>query len=154
MSLKSVASRIGKGFSNNIAVNAKNMGKDTDVAKKVFGKMFEQVDYEDADGLFEKALGIKMTKPATIVGSTLMAGYVVGSGLMQENHKGKAGEVYGEGLANSVNHSSSPGVTNASKMIEQDPELEAKFAKENLSRTQSGVDPEIVFAMHQLRGGE
>ena len=28
-----------------------------------------------------------------------------------------------------------------------------RFVKENVSRTQSGIDPNIVFAMHELRNG-
>lgn len=127
--------------------------KKAQLPNKVLNTIFDNVAEGEAEGVAQKLFGVKLSKPAAIVGSLGVASYVVGSGFMEQNHKGKMGQISASPVANSISSTPSVGIANASKMIEEDPELAEKFGKENISKTQSGVNPELVFALHELRNG-
>lgn len=146
-----------------------------DIAKKVFGAskkvlkgdpkkraelpnrikstLFEDVKPGDADTIGQKVFGIKMTKPAAIIGSLGVAAHTASSAFDGMTRKGDMGDIGAGRVANTISSGTSYGLENASRMIEENPDLADRFARENLSDTQSGVDAEIVFAMHQLRNG-
>lgn len=134
MSLKNVASKL-KG-------------------KNILGNIFEEVSWKDSTGVFEKAFGVKMTKPAKLIGTGLVASYVAGSTLLEENHKDKLGDIEAGQVSNTINHESSHTLKHTSDKLKQDPGLEYRYYDENVDLAQKGADANIVFALHQLRGGE
>lgn len=127
--------------------------KRAELPNKIKSALFEDVKPGDADTIGQKVFGVKMTKPAAIIGSLGVAAYMTSSAFDDMTRKGDMGDIGAGRVANTVSSGTSYGLENASRMIEENPDLADKFARENLSYTQSGVDAEIVFAMHQLRNG-
>ena len=127
--------------------------KRAELSNKIKSTLFEDVKPGDADTIGQKVFGVKMTKPAAIVGSLGVAAYMTSSAFDGMTRKRDMGDIGAGSVANTIGSGTSYGLENASRMIEENPDLADKFARENLSDTQSGVDAEIVFAMHQLRNG-
>lgn len=117
----------------------------------ILKKTFKKVDKEDADTLAQKVFGIKLTKPAAIIGSAGVVAYTVGGAFKNENHKGRMGEIQAEQVVNTISQSTSPGIVDIADRINEDENSVEEIAKTSISKTQSGVDPSIVFALHELR---
>lgn len=127
--------------------------KRAELSDKIKSTLFEDVKPEDANTIGQKVFGIKMTKPAAIVGSLGVAAYMANSAFDDMTRKRDMGDIGVKPVVNTISSGTSYRLENASRMIEENPDLADRFAKENLSDTQSGVDAEIVLAMHYLRNG-
>ena len=103
--------------------------------------------------LDNKITGVGIKKGTSLaIGGTLVASSLYG-GYRDSEHIGKAGKISAGNLANTINTVTSPELNDISAILDKNPALQERFAKENLKPSQSGVDPSIVFALHELRNG-
>lgn len=121
--------------------------------KSALNFTFDAVPKDKAKGVMQKLTGIKVAKRAKVLGIATGAGIALSGTLSDENHRNKTGEVIGGQMANTINKSVSPGIISVTDAMTKHPELQEDFVNASISDTQSGVDPEIVFAMHELRNG-
>lgn len=122
------------------------------IGKKALGGLFEKIDPKDATEMYEKISGYKLTKAAGIGGTIGVAGFAAANVGLKSYHSGKLGDVRGGELPNMVSSNISPNLNNKLEMLETE---NAEEAMENIqgsmNTTQYGVEPEIVFALHELR---
>lgn len=113
--------------------------------KKAFFNTFEQIPRDDAKDFYSRLTGYQMTKKAGVMGSIGVVGAIAGSAALSIDHNANLSNVRGEQLANTINHNVSPGLD---LMLEEN--NEEKLNK-SFNANQYGVEPNIVFALHELR---
>lgn len=113
--------------------------------KKIFWDTFEQVPREDAKEFYSKVSGYQMTTKTGILGSLGVAGAIAGQTGLAIEHDSKLGYVEVDKLANTVTHNVSPILEKA--IAEGNEEM----LTDSFGKSQYGVEPNIVFALHQLR---
>lgn len=125
------------------------------INKNLKDPIFERISREDGRDIVEKAFGVRLTKPAkyVLVGGLVSA--LAYDATKEQVHKGQLGNITPSRMANMVGQSVSPGLDKIAKQLEEttNPYFQEQIAKKSVSHTQSGVSPEIVFAMHELRSG-
>ncbi|AIY85274.1 hypothetical protein U729_3277 (plasmid) [Clostridium baratii str. Sullivan] len=119
---------------------------------KILGGLFEKVDGKNATEMYEKISGYKLNKTAGIVGALGVTGLAATSIGFKAYHKGSLGYISGGELPNTVNQSRTPKLMQDLEKIGT-PEgagIQGEL-EESMNLSQEGVEPEIVFALHQLR---
>lgn len=132
------------------------MSKLGEFASKIGKASAKKNPRKEAEGMWQKITGLKLTNTgkSILTGATVVGiGVEAASALTSANHVAKNGTVVADNLANTINVSRTPGIRGTLEQIDSSTENYNRFVKENVSRTQSGIDPNIVFAMHELRNG-
>lgn len=111
--------------------------------KTILGGIFEEVPREEAKEFYSKITGYKMNYKAGVLGSIGIAGAIAGSTALEIEHNSRLSNVNADQLANMVTHTVSP-------TLERDLEDE-EMLQDSLQTSQYGVEPNIVFALHELR---
>ena len=143
MRLKNIIDALHKGVKNSTKK----------AADFTTSKVFKKVGFDEAEHLTGAIMGIEFTSGAKKAITAGALGYGTIATISDISHKESAGTISAGQLANTINESVSPGIVKIDDMIQQSPEYADTYASKNLSKTQDGINPEIVFAMHELRNG-
>lgn len=131
---------------------ARKINAKKDIGKKVLGGLFEKIDPNDATEMYQKMSGYKLTKAAGIGGTVAVTGLAAANFGLKSYHKGKLGEIKGGELANTISSATSPRLERQLQMLgTEDAESAMTSLQNSMGTSQYGVEPEIVFALHELR---
>lgn len=120
---------------------------------KITEKLIEPTSFKQGENIWQKLTGVRLTdtgKKVFAVGSAAFTTFGVVDAVNDAEHIGKTGTMVGEELANTVNSVRSPNLSVAVSKMDKNMD---KYAKENFNNSQSGVDANLVFALHELRNG-
>lgn len=126
------------------------------IGEKLGKATTQRISRKEAEGMWQKLTGLKLTGTgkSIIAGATGVGIAIEGvSAMTSANHVAKDGTVMADDLANMVNSFRSPGIAGTVDLIDKNTNNYDRFVKENMSKTQSGIDPNVVFALHELRNG-
>lgn len=113
--------------------------------KKILWNTFEQIDRKDAKEFYSRLTGYQMTSEVGILGSIGIAGAIAGQTALGIEHDSKLSNINTEPLANMTS-------SNISPLLEKDlADGNDEMLTDSLNTSQYGVEPNIVFALHQLR---
>lgn len=124
--------------------------------KRTSRNFFQKIDKSDGTDLIGKTFGIELTDSGKILATSAIVGILGGKAFGEEVHKGNLGQITPGQRANMVNESHSPGIVRIQENLvdPEKPHAQEEIVKKTVSKNQAGVEPEIVFALHELRGGE
>lgn len=127
------------------------LGEVAEDAKKIGGKIFDITPNEDS--FFGK--NIKFSKPVGLAVVGAGALYGIGKPIAQATERSKYGEIEAGYLPGTVNATFSPTIGKTLQRAVDNDGKTQEFSEKAMSNASgsriAGVNPEIVFAMHNLR---
>ena len=153
---------IGKGLATetaNLGVLGAGIGRAGYEASKgaayLGSKAFRPLaEGEKAGSMIQKVLPYKMKTGAAIGIAGAIGLYNIGDEGAKTSTKTRLGEISSGEMANTIGISRSPNLNGKIDQVEADEKAMSKFAREDLRAGTYGAEGDIVFALHNLRGGQ